>query len=148
MSYFTMHCEKDAELENDLTKTYHKIGIKSKLRTAPLTEAEIEKIVNDDEAYLATVTYLDKLEEYCTAINTGLLDLGFMYHMYSPKYLGWYKELKPFIEYLRKKYNENTCYIEFERVIAGFRNKRYVELLKVRKALQLNKLREGASREV
>jgi len=118
------------------------------LRTAPLTEAEIEKIVNDDEAYLATVTYLDKLEEYCTAINTGLLDLGFMYHMYSPKYLGWYKELKPFIEYLRKKYNENTCYIEFERVIAGFRNKRYVELLKVRKALQLNKLREGASREV
>lgn len=120
MSHFTIQTWQHDELENEVVRNIQRLGIKMALRISKLTDKEVLKIINDEPAYLSLMSFLDRIEYYCTAINCGLIDFKFAYNMYGVKYVQLFKVYAPFILRIRSKHQENTIYIEFDKIASKF----------------------------
>lgn len=133
MSNFTIQTWQHDELENEVVRNVQEIGINMALRDVELTEEEVDKIIHNEKAYLSLMSFLDKIEYYCTAIKCGLVDDTFAYNMYGVKYIQLFKVYSPFIMHIRSHYKDDSIYVEFAKINDEFSEKRNKEAKERRK---------------
>lgn len=84
---------------------------------SPISEEMARKIYDDNEAYRELGNYIDLFEEYSTAVNAGVLDKDCSYRLHGSSLPSVQKCFQPFINLIREKKNDETIYIEIEKLI-------------------------------
>ena len=107
--------EEDIAETETLTKS-KAIGIELKLRRIPLTNEEVNKIIENDDAYNAIMRFLTFAENNSLAINAGIVDKKMAHASHASRIREIYKLYAPFIQELRRRYDDDLLYIELEQV--------------------------------
>jgi uncharacterized RDD family membrane protein YckC len=87
-------------------------------RDTPLTEPEIQALFTDEnrQVFLMLKTFMNALEAYCVAINSGLADETMAKRIWGYKLVRHYVELRPYITYVRERSHNNSIFSELEAV--------------------------------
>lgn len=99
-------------LENE-TRIYKSLGRRG------LTEADIPKILEDDDLRESIKTLLGRLEYMAVGINTGVFDEYILYRMAASYLIKIYHRLYPYIIYIQKNKNP-YAYVEFKELVIKF----------------------------
>lgn len=83
---------------------------------SPISEEMARKIFDDNEAYEELGNYIDLFEEYSTAVNAGVLDKDCSYRLHGALLPSVQKHFQPFINLIREKKNDETIFIEIEKL--------------------------------
>jgi hypothetical protein len=115
----------DMELDTLISKLDEQINFWS--RNTPLTDKEVKDLIegntSDDpqidykKVHMILRTYLNLIEGYCAAINSGIIDSNTAKGLYSYKFDRAYFKSKLYIQKLREIKNNNTIYMEMEKVV-------------------------------
>lgn len=92
------------------------VGVDTFLRVAPLEQDELERLWQDKNAYWAIFDYMNDLETACTALRLGSIDPEVAYAEYSSPVIRGFSLFRPWIEKVRRHYNDDELYYEIERV--------------------------------
>jgi hypothetical protein len=104
------------ELQQKLQQAAKKVNVTLKARVEPLSESEIQRIWDDDAAYLALSRFLNDLETTCTAIHIGIVDPEVAYSSHGIRVTRYYKVYSPVIKKLRAHYNSEDILAEFQKL--------------------------------
>jgi uncharacterized protein DUF4760 len=88
-------------------------------RTEPLSAEEVARLFTDaeHETRFALSRFLNALETYCAAVNSGIADEEVASHLYKHKFQRHYTELRPYIEHVRTLRNAPTLLWELEALV-------------------------------
>ena len=102
--------------EQELEKTF--VHLSS--RNEPLSHAEVNLLFLPEHAdtHLMLKTFMNALEAYCVAINSGLAHDDIAKRIYGYKLLRHYVELKPYIDRQRIRCHDDHIFGEIEAVWA------------------------------
>ena len=113
---YTFLSSASVEFECNLLRTSKKAGVDLKARKAPLTKEEIERLWQDDEAYMATIAFLNDIETVCTAVEVDMVDHDVAYAANSSRVVKGWAVYEPFISRFRGYYNDEAkelfCHFE------------------------------------
>jgi NhaP-type Na+/H+ and K+/H+ antiporter len=112
------------EIERQLTTSAK--ALKINLRE-PLTEDEVDKIFNDEDAFYAVKSLLNNLENLCFGIRVGAADPKLAYEVHSVRIKQANRILRAFIERMRSIHGDDDIYIEIERTALDY-ERRYQKL--------------------
>jgi hypothetical protein len=101
-------------LEHELEKTFVRISS----RTDPMSQDDIKKLYEPTHAptHLTLKAFLNALEAYCVAINSGLAHEDTAKRIYGYKLQRHYIELQPYIGHQRAICHDNRIFSELEQV--------------------------------
>jgi hypothetical protein len=88
-----------------------------------ITQEELNKIIENDDAYFATKAYLNDLENLGVAISIGAADPDLTYAVHSARLIRAYEMFMPFIKVLRDRQSNPEIYIEIEKIALGWQRK-------------------------
>jgi hypothetical protein len=92
-----------------------------------LTQAEIDAVIADDDAFFATKAFLNDFENLAAAISTGITDSVLAYAVHSTRLLRAHRLFGLFIEAVRRKHGDGAIYIEMEKVALEWQRRQPVE---------------------
>lgn len=79
-----------------------------------------------DETFLETRRklnlYLNQIENYCLAINRGVISGKVAYELYSHKFPGHFRKAQTYIDIVRKEKADPSIYCEFEKVVTRWKS--------------------------
>ena len=88
-----------------------------------LSNKEMEELEDEvKSAQLLLLKYLNILEEYCLAVNTGVIDAGVAERLYRYKLERHVVEPMPFIKRQRKTKNDTTLWCELTDTVEGWQS--------------------------
>ena len=103
-------------LLRELFKATTAAGVPVRGRTAALTDGEVTKILDADEAYATVITYLNEYENICGAVRANVADAEVAYGIHSARVIHDFRLYKPLINRLRVREEDPLIFIEFEKV--------------------------------
>jgi hypothetical protein len=107
---FEMFFEWEKELDNTFVKLIQ--------RNQPLSQDEVNRLFLPENVDTNRMlkTYMNALEAYCVAINTGLASAEVAEKVFGYKLVVHYKELAPYIKAVRDKHQNQAIFGELETV--------------------------------
>lgn len=79
----------------------------------PLTQAQVNQIASARESTFVVNTFLNDMNNVCTALKFGLLDERVFKSSHAGRILWWYKVLLPYIESARVRYHNAEIWQDF-----------------------------------
>lgn len=104
------------KLQQELQQAAKKVDVTLKARVDPLSESEIQRLWDDDDAYHALMRLLNDLETTCTAIHVGIVDPEVAYSAHGIRVTRYYKVYSPVIKKLRAHYKSEDILAEFHKL--------------------------------
>lgn len=86
------------------------------LKCKALSSTVAQELFDSDESQTFITSYLDEFEEFCAAINRGLVDYEYAIALEGKRVSRAWHVFKPFIEKIRLSNDDPCCYAELERV--------------------------------
>ena len=115
------------KMEETLHHAASKVGVNLKARTVPLRQDEMERLLNDDTAYYASLAFLNDIESTCLSVQAGTVDEHLAYGTHAHRVCVCFKIFQPVVEHLRKHYQDDELLIEFEKVADRWSKKDLVQ---------------------
>jgi len=112
-----------SQIERQLVQAFKAIDIEIRHLNQSLTPAQIERIMNNDDAYFATKSYLGDLENLGAAVSIGALDSELAYAVHSSRLLRAHRVFGTLIGALRTKFDDREIYIELEKTALKWQEK-------------------------
>jgi hypothetical protein len=111
------------DLERKVYDSLKKLGVDVVNLNRSITQEELNKIIENDDAYFATKAYLNDLENLGVAISIGAADLDLTYAVHSARLIRAYVIFRPFIKALRDRQSNPEIYIEIEKIALDWQRK-------------------------
>ena len=89
-------------------------------------EQMFKKIYEDKDLRVAVLSLLSMFENLSIAIQRGYADEITLYLSTCVQIPYYYEKLAPFIEEIRRKYNDNTVCIEYEKLARSWKNQKFI----------------------
>jgi len=100
------------------------VGVDLKARVTPLDQKGVERLWSDDDAYNATMDYIDRIQHICSMIQAGVLDDELAYHSYYAYVVYEYNIYEPFTDRLRKHYDDEEMGNEWTKTAKRWEERR------------------------
>ena len=126
----------DMDFQKQAIFAAKRIGVNLKMRQIPLTKEEVDKIIGDDEVYMAVTTLLNNMETVALAINSGKVDLDLGLEMHGLLIWHVYTIYTEYIQQIREHYQDHQVYIEIQKIAVFWEARKEQR----RKALKKDKL--------
>ncbi|MNN38781.1 hypothetical protein D3C81_1527930 [compost metagenome] len=95
-------------------------------KQAAITDDSINKIFQHaDRSVLSS--YLDDFEEFCGAVNAGVVNGDYAYKLESTRVIRIWVVFNPYIRKSRHNHNDERCYLEIERLGSAWKQRRDAE---------------------
>ena len=108
----------DMDLQKTVLQAAKDIGIDLKARTTPITEAEAQKIWDDDKTYAALLTLLNNTETIALAMNAGKVEMDVALEMHGFLISHLFETYEQFIQKVRAHYQDDHMFLEMEKIRA------------------------------
>jgi len=115
-----------SRISNELDESFLDLNSRNK----KINSEEIERLLSDEEKDIRRklAFFLNELEAFATAINIGIVDEAVAKRRVQYKLTRYFIELKPYVDTLREKYNQNDLLIELETVVLKWNDNSLPEL--------------------
>lgn len=80
----------------------------------PLTEQQVDRILGDSAAYGAVKALINYLEDYATALHTGVLHRRIAFHLMGAALTRYFTVFQPLVEARRVSSGQKRIWVEFE----------------------------------
>lgn len=109
-----------AEPESKAAAALRSVHMDLQRQTTPLTDAQVEKLIGDFDAFAQVRIYLNTLEDYAVAVTCGALDEETAYRMMSHVVARHFRIFKPLLDRRRADLNDSTVYCEIQRLAGSW----------------------------
>lgn len=137
------------KLQEELQQAAKKVDVTLKARVDPLSDSELQRLWDDDNAYHALMRLLNDLETTCTAIHIGIVDPEVAYSSHGIRVTRYYKVYSPVIKKLRAHYKSEDILAEFQNLAEDWIEKeRQIEDKRKSLEMRLNKEKGVVKRKI
>ncbi|MBS0467694.1 MAG: DUF4760 domain-containing protein [Proteobacteria bacterium] len=104
------------------------------------------KLYDNIEEWITIKTFVSAFERLCAAINANSLDDDYAYSVHGAKVIDTFSAFEHYIYYIRKRRNDETIYIELEKVATRWAERSKAEQASIREEQAQMQARRGAKR--
>ena len=122
--------------EQEVAEALTKAGVDFYAQTTPLTNVQLDAIHNDRSIYIAVRSFLNLIEDYCTAVHIGAIDEDAAFAMNSALIMRWHAVFGPLIDRRRVETGDAESLCEIEKLAIAWRKKDELRSAEHHKALR------------